>query len=271
MATVVTVGAQMVAGSGQAAPKIDSALVAPFPKDFDIKTDIFTPGEIHKFQAGVRTALRSRKLLQACEELPPTMEALREQNPDATPSEIIEAIDILLTTRSSQQMTAAPLLATCVKRASLTLGEQQMLDLWSNAGEGGEVFVWLMRTTDPEGGKVQDEFKRGYAKITLTQSDSMAKVITQLNLKWFIYSSLRINDVTVESVAREGIREMLLMLIAGPKSVASEALLMLSAVESMTLAKNNPGGTWVAQRIALYERYGDQMALVNGDGGSLLL
>ena len=142
--------------------------------------------------------------------------------------------------------------------------------MWSNAGEGAEVFVWLMQTTDPEGGKVQDEFKREYAKITLASSDGMAQVIKQLNLKWFIYSSLRINDTTIESVAREGIREMLLMLIAGPKSVASEALLMLSAVESMTLATNDPGGTWVAQRITLYERYGDQMALVNGDGGSLM-
>ena len=120
MTTVVSVGAQMVAGSGHA-PKIDSALVAPFPKDFDIKSDIFTPGEIAKFQAGVRSALRSRMLLQACEELPPTLAELHNANPGATTAEVMEALDIIVSTRSKQQMTAAPLLTACVKRSTLTL------------------------------------------------------------------------------------------------------------------------------------------------------
>ena len=121
-------------------------------------------------------------LLQACEELPPTLAELHNANPGATTAEVMEALDIIVSTRSKQQMTAAPLLTACVKRSTLTLSEQQRLDMWSNAGEGAEVFVWLMQTTDPEGGKVQDEFKREYAKITLASSDGMAQVIKQLNL-----------------------------------------------------------------------------------------
>ena len=89
---------QMVADSGRD-PKVSTALVADWPKAIDIENDIIKQGINDRFQRELRSALRTRHLLDCIEQRVPTPQDILRMNPDATESEVQDHLDILLTTR----------------------------------------------------------------------------------------------------------------------------------------------------------------------------
>ena len=44
--------------------RLDPALLSAFPKPFNFKVDIYTPGKVDRYMAALRHALSSRKMLQ---------------------------------------------------------------------------------------------------------------------------------------------------------------------------------------------------------------
>ena len=63
----------MVAGLTNGSVKLQTALVAPLPTPIDVKTDIVLQGKADKWQRELKSALRTRNLLRACEEEPPEL------------------------------------------------------------------------------------------------------------------------------------------------------------------------------------------------------
>ena len=60
-------------GSGPRSARLQTALVAPLPTPIDVKNDIVLQGKADKWQRELKSALRTRGLLRACEEDPPEL------------------------------------------------------------------------------------------------------------------------------------------------------------------------------------------------------
>ena len=73
----------MAAAGGNTA-RLDSALVAKWPDQLDIVSDIFIPGKVVAFKQQYSAALASRKLLWVINKKPATMQQIASANPHAS-------------------------------------------------------------------------------------------------------------------------------------------------------------------------------------------
>ncbi len=117
----------MAAGGDSFSTKIHSSLVSSYPKPFDIRHDIFVPGNSTKFRQQLRAALSTRGFLRHLEEAAPTAQDIATANPAASGAEVLEALQEALDMRQTAHNTAAAQLPETLKSESLNLQERTTL------------------------------------------------------------------------------------------------------------------------------------------------
>ena len=115
-------GSQMVAGGRQT--RLDPALVVKLPDPFDFRVDILVPTSSDTFKTNLQNALRSIEVLDDLERDAPTMQEVASANPRASGDEVVQAIEAVMLSRQKNFRVAAPKLAACISRKSLTLSER---------------------------------------------------------------------------------------------------------------------------------------------------
>jgi len=124
-------------------------------------------------------------------------------------------------------------------------------------GDGVAVYAFILCVIDLRFGAVQDKLQLKYNNMKVSSTDSIAAVSKQIDLKWFLHKNHVLFNVLVESGRREGIRNILKMLLDGPGNVGTEAILSLSQVDLMDFASPDSAENWVKVRLENYQRYGD--------------
>ena len=105
MIRTLTMDAQMVASAGHdphgpfGAQRINSSLVSPWPNPIDMQHDIIAPGKVDTYRAELIAALSSRGLYTTILEVPPTLESIAEDNPEADPRDIASAYENIMNLR----------------------------------------------------------------------------------------------------------------------------------------------------------------------------
>jgi hypothetical protein len=240
-------------------PRLDSALLAKWPEQLDIVTDIFVPGKTETFKAQLVAALASRHLLFVVHQRPPTMQSIASQNPDADGAEVQEAYDNLMHVRQNATTNLALLLPQLIKPTSMTYQQAADMNAHVMKQDGIAIHDFIQGSIDLRQGIVQDKLRQKYAAMKLSPSDSITVVKQQIDLKWFLHRHNTLYDVSVVSGRREGIRSLLTMLLDGPGNIATEAIFSLASVEAMDLQQPNSAEEWVRTRMQSYDRYGEQL------------
>ena len=254
----------MAAGGGFT--RLDSALLAKWPEQIDIQNDIFIPGKTEAFKSSLVAALKSRMLLQVVVERAPTLQDIARQNPTASGAEVQDAYDMITATRHKATENLANLLPQLIKQSSLTYVQSNDLMALVSRGDGVAIYAFILRVIDLRFGAVQDKLQSKYNNMKVSNTDSIAVVSKQIDLKWFLHKNHVLFNVLVESGRREGIRNILKMLLDGPGNVGTEAILSLSQVDLMDFTGHDSAENWVKVRLENYQRYGDLLVGSQGKG-----
>ena len=188
------------------------------------------------------------------------MQEILQQNPTASPDEVTAFFDTLMATRQMAYDNSAPLMLATISEEGLTLAETTEL---SHSG-GLEIYQWIMAHADLNSGLVQDAFKIKYPSVKITAVMPMTTIIEQMNIKWYLYKHIVVHRADTLLGAREGLREILVMLMEGPPGVATEASLKLTQIEFEPLVMPGGADAWIAARGKNYERYAPQLAKLAG-------
>ena len=168
----VLYGSQMVAGGRTT--RLDPALIEKFPVAFDFRSDIMVPTASDTFLTQLQNSLRSYQLLDEIEREAPTMQQVASDNPGATGAEVVQAVEAVMMSRQRAFVIAAPKLAACISRKSLTLSEINQINRWSTTGAAVQLYDWILTNLDLSIGKPQDLIRgwrrRGPSRIHLSSS-----------------------------------------------------------------------------------------------------
>ena len=164
---------------------------------------------------------------------------------------------------------AAPKLAACISRKSLTLSEINQINKWSTTGAAVQLYDWILTNLDLSIGKPQDLIRAQYASLQVAPTDSMATVSKKINLKWWLYVQHTMFDHTTDAGQREGLWQIFVMLMSGPTFIAQEATFSLTTVENTPLPYGAVG--LLEQRCAVYDRYAEQLGGAAPVPGALML
>ena len=241
--------------------RLDSQLVAPWPQAIDIENDIFMPGTVATFKSQLMRALISRNLYSVISEKAPTMLDIASDNPDASPNEVLIAFENCIAARHDKERHVATLLPAVVKTSSLTYADRNLLDVLVATCEGLQVYEWIMARLDLRRGKVQDKLRHKFTATTVNATMSVAAIGAAVDLKWFLFKHHTLYDASSEHGTREGIREILQMLLKAPGNIGTEAMLQLANVESMDVSAG--GDKWIEDRQESYKRYGQLLIGAN--------
>ena len=255
----------MASEDGLKVSRIDSTKATEWPKNFDVKVDTFMPGKAATFERQLLSALRSRKLLDAIEEAPITLQALQIANPAVASADLIAAFDVLTMKRQTDLATIADNLPATIKYSSLTLQEQEEVNTLVTTGDGIGLYEKIRSLTDLAHPRVQDKLRQKFSTISIKPTDNIMHVRAQVDLKWFLFKHHGLFDVLAQQ--REGLRMIMQMLLSGPTIIATEAMQTITQIESMPLP---PGGAnaYITSRLEAYERYGDLMHTPSPSGGA---
>ena len=153
------------------------------------------PNKATTFRRQLRAALETRGLLAALEELPPTLFDVQAANPDASPQQVIAAVDKATDIRQRQLTTAAQHLPNMMLGTSLTLIEEQNVARMAELDDAAAIYRFIMEHTDIDSpGKVQDRLQAKYLTITVRETDDITVVSKQLDLKWWLFKHHRLYD-----------------------------------------------------------------------------
>jgi hypothetical protein len=102
-------------GSGVGFPnKINSALTSPFPKAIDMENDITKQGCVDTYLRELKSALRTRGLMDVIEQREPTIDEVMSANKSIPRDDAHMILDKLLTTRQRQAANLADVLSQVV-------------------------------------------------------------------------------------------------------------------------------------------------------------
>ena len=226
--------------------RLDPALIQKFPEPFDFRSDIMVPTASDTFLTNLQTSLRSYEMLDAIEREAPTLQEVSNDNPGATGAEVMQAVEAVIVSRQKAFNIAAPKLAACISRKSLTLSEINQINRWSTTGAAVQLYDWILTNLDLSIGKPQDLIRAQYASLQVAPTDSMATVSKKINLKWWLYVQHTMFDHTADAGQREGLRQIFVMLMSGPTFIAQEATFLLTTVENIHRLHGRGGWSDVA-------------------------
>ena len=149
------------------------------------------------------------------------------------PKELQVAFDSLTNARLKVTFDMANLLPRLIKPESLTYVETKDLSTLVELGDGIAIHDFIQRSIDLRYGAVQDKLRQKYSDMKVTPTDDIATVSKQVDLKWFLHCHHTLYDVETAHGRKEGIREVLTMLLNGPGNIATEAILALTHVDSL--------------------------------------
>ena len=266
----------MVASVGQDPPahhqaqRVNSSLVSPWPKQFDMEHDIIEPGKSDTYKSELVAALRSRDLWNTVLDVPPTLESITEENPGADSHDILAAYDAIMKRRQIDSGIMAANIPQTVKMSSLSLTDQTKLRTLQTAGDGLNMFDFVWKRLDLSQGEPQDKVRQKYMQVKVSPTDSVATIRKKVDLKWWLFKQHTLYDST--NAQREGIRELNVMLLGGPHVIKLGAI---AAIANMSESVTVDGDKWVAEWQSTHERYGELMVSQGGayadDGGGLML
>ena len=110
---------------GVVTSKLDSALVCEWPETIDLDKDIFIPTKVEQFKLSLVRALKSRGLWAVIAEVDPQLREIAENNPDASPADVIEAYDDKMRQQKKARQDPAILLPSRIKFATTSFADLQ--------------------------------------------------------------------------------------------------------------------------------------------------
>ena len=246
----------MVAGESDS--RIQTALVAKWPEPIDVKDGIFVPGKVEKWSRELTAALRTRGLLESLRTRAPSIEELCDQFPNEDVDVVVELYDDITIERKRHLETVADNLPSVVLYSSMTMSDQLRFNALASEGAGDQLYAMVMELCDISCGRAQDRLQTKYVEVALQPSDSVARVISQIELKWWLFKHNRMychnNSDTRNDL--EGVRQMLLMLSKGPQAFSVQATLELPQLSAVTCPDAN---AWMKARTDHLLRYGEQL------------
>ena len=246
----------LVAG-GEHAPRVVTSLVSKWPEPFDMEHDIFVPGKVEKFLRELTSALRTRQLFEVLRRRPPSLQAMVLDYPNEDVSFIMEVYDSMMDDRVAALSMVADNLPSVIKYSSLSMSDQLILNTLSSQGDGVGLYTFLLEQTDITSGRSQDKLRDKFVECVLHPSDSVTRVIAQIDLKWWLFKHnlLYCASNTDTRNDLEGIRTILRMLIAGPPAFAVQASLELPSISAVTAPDAN---AWIKARTDHIQRFGPE-------------
>ena len=246
----------MVAGESDS--RIQTALVAKWPEPIDVKDGIFVPGRVEKWNRELTAALRTRGLLQSLRTRAPSIEELCDQFPNEDVDVVVELYDDIMAERQRHLETVADNLPSVVLYSSMTMSDQLRFNALASDGAGDQLYAMVMELCDISCGRAQDKLQSKYVEVALQPSDSVARVISQMELRWWLFKHNRMYCQTNVDTRNdlEGIRQMLLMLGNGPPAFAMQAHLELP---QLSVASCPDATAWMKARTDHLLRYGEHL------------
>ena len=176
-------------------------------------------------------------------------------NPNATNQQCVDAHNMLLLRRQKLLVSAANHLPNMVQQQSLTLLEQSRLNTMAENDDAEGIYEFIMESVDLAQGKAQDLIRAKYQNgVELKPTDSMAVVIKQIEMKHYLWSKNTLFDHDSIQSQREGVRQILELMLAGPPQVANMASLAMTNVDGMAFPADGISG-WVEALSKTYDRY----------------
>ena len=223
-------GAQMVAVS-HGSSKVESTQVAPWPEAIDLEGDILKNGKAMQWRSMLKAALRTRKLLSCLMDAPITRDLLLEWNPSITESELQTTLDNFWAKRQDEQAAVAANLLRCVKIDTLDLSTKSKVLGWQEHGSGQDMYMWVWSRTDLRIGTAQDRLRAKYPTVVVAETDSIAVIREKVSEKWFLFNHHTLYNPKRD--AKEGLRDLISMLLGGPPLIKSSALTELQALDKV--------------------------------------
>ena len=148
------------------------------------------------------------------------------------------------------------------------MSDQLRFNALASAGKGDELYRMIVELCDITCGRAQDRLQQKNVEVTLQPSDSVSRVISQIELKWWLFKHNRMychNNLDTGNDL-EGVRQMLLMLGKGPPAFAVQATLELPQLSPVLC----PDATaWMKARTDHLLRYGEQLMTQFSSAGAL--
>ena len=220
--------------------KINSALTSPFPKAIDMESDITKQGIVDTFLRELKSALRTRGLMDIIEQREPTIDEAMAANKGIPDDDALNILDTLLATRQRKAANLADVLSQVIVWSSMLQSDKDELNALISDGNGIDVYARILTHTDISSGKAQDKIRVAYTKVSVTAVSSPTALITAIESKWWLHKMNTLYSLSTPDGVREGIRAVLTMLLEGPPTVAMTAGQALTTLETT----DHPPAAW---------------------------
>ena len=149
------------------------------------------PGRVEKWSRELTAALRTRGLLEALRTRAPSIEELCDQFPNEDVDVVVEFYDDITAERKRHLERVADNIPSVVLYSSMTMSDQLRFNAWASDGAGDQLYAMVMELCDISCGRAQDRLQTKYMEVALQPSDSVARVISQIELKWWLFKHNR--------------------------------------------------------------------------------
>ena len=160
---------------------VSSTQVAPWPAAFDIKTDTTKQGKAELFQQQLVSALRTRKLDDVLEEMPPTVDdliaAYEAEGVKLDMDTANRYLDIALQVRQKKLDIVADNLQGVIKIENLQQLQRSKLIKMIQGGKGLDFYLWILEHTTIDKGYAQDRIREYYQTIKISPTDSAEQIM----------------------------------------------------------------------------------------------
>ena len=162
----------MVAALGSTPNKINSALTSAFPKAIDIESDITKQGLVDTYLRELKSALRTRGLMDIIEQREPSLEEVISANKGISTNDAQDILDKMLATRQKQTANLADVLLQVVVWSSMLQSDKDEFNRLISDGNGIDVYARILAHTDLASGKAQDKIRVAYTKVSVSAVSS---------------------------------------------------------------------------------------------------
>ena len=198
-----------------------STVAAKWPEAIDVNVGILKPEVAASFKRQVISALRSRGLYEVLQYEVPSVADLVAANPGMDVSRVTAKQQELETALKRHHALVADNLPPLIKGESLNNAEQSKLNAFVTDGDGPGLFAWMMELIDLSKGRAQDKVRKAYTQVKVTPSDGGLALSTAIETKWWLYKQNTLYSTGTQSGIREGIRDIITMLLDGPPRVSA--------------------------------------------------
>lgn len=254
-------------GVGSYPTKINSALTSAFPKAIDIESDIIKQGLVDTYLRELKSALRTRGLMDIIEQREPSIDEVISANRGISTNDAQNILDNMLATRQRQTANLADILSQVLVWSSMRQSDKDEFNRLISDGNGIDVYARILAHTDLKTGKAQDKIRVAYTKVSVAAASSPTALITAIESKWWLHKMNTLYSLDTPDGVREGIRAVLTMLLEGPPTVAINAGQALTSIETTDFGD---GDQYWQSYVQMLHRHGGTLIKTAGGEGSLM-